>query len=326
MAMQTLLRREGFPGRVMRVGAGLAVAAGLMGACAKGRVSAQPAERAQEAAPANVTREADELLTRLEHAGEGITDLTADINFDKTFALQGDEQRRIGKLYFRSETPRADGKPGRRAFAVTFTRMYVGDRVEDDPVTYIFDGEWLLEKHAKAKHFEKRQVARPGDNFDPLRIGEGPFPMPIGQKKGDIVSRYQVALEPAEGGLDPAMPPAPSLIKFASSNGGSLQLHLVPLPDRSSDNLKDIRLWYNKSDLLPRMARTVNGAGDVTIVQLLNVRTDVKVPEKELDTTTPGPGWDGQVQEWREPVAGGARAPIEPGIRQPGPGVEEKKR
>jgi hypothetical protein len=326
MAMQTMLGRAGFLAGVTWVGAGLVVAAGLMGACASGQMNAQPAERAQTEAPTSVTPEADELLTRLEHAGEGITDLTADINYDKTFPLQGDEQRRIGKLYFRSEPPQTDGKPGRRAFAVTFTKMYVGDRVEDDPVTYIFDGQWLLVKYAKAKRYEKRQVARPGDNFDPLRIGEGPFPMPIGQKKGDIVSRYQVAMEPTEGGLDPATPPGPSLIKFALNNGGSFQLHLVPLPDRSSDNLKDIRLWYNKADLLPRMARTENGAGEVSIVQLLNVRTDVKVPEKELDTTTPGAGWDGQTSEWREPVADGARSAMEPGIRQAGPGVEEKKR
>ena len=40
-------------------------------------------------------------------------------------------------------------------------------------------GEWFVEKLGNDKQMFKRAIIAPGEKIDPLRIGEGPFPLPI---------------------------------------------------------------------------------------------------------------------------------------------------
>ena len=172
-------------------------------------VAAQPA-----AAQPGEFASADDLLKAMERADENLTSLTADIRYDRTFELQGDRQVRTGKLYFVSGgKPGAEGAPAtERRFAVAFKDLLVGDTFREEPKSYTFDGQWLVEKYPKENPplFIKRQVVPPGQKFDPLRIGEGPFPLPIGQKAADIRQRFDVQLLPAAAGLDAAADAEPA--------------------------------------------------------------------------------------------------------------------
>lgn len=249
---------------------------------------------------------ADELLVTLEDADKGMRTLVADISYDKVLATVGDRQTRLGKLYFDNGV----GGAGRR-FAIRFDKLYTGPREESDPEIYVFDGQWLLQKHPKAKWYEKRQVVPPGQKFDPLKIGEGPFPIPIGQKRDDILARYNAELLKPEEGLNPKDKDQADLISFVA---GSYQLRLVPRADRpDQDKFKEIRLWYRADkggNLLPVMARTIQVSpepgedGDESLVRLLNVKLNLEIPPGETDTATPpaAEGWDGQVVDFREPT------------------------
>lgn len=261
----------------------------------------------REAAP---PRNADELLNALEHADADLRSLSAQIRYDRTFELQGDRQTRTGRLVFdagRDDAPPAGSgiqpREPRRKFGILFDTLKVGDRLEQNPQHFIFDGEWLIEKEPAHKQAQKRQVVPPGEKFDPLRIGEGPFPIPIGQKRDDILSRYNAELVPMDDGIAED----PDLVAFASRLGTAWQLRLVPLPERAAtDEFQEVRLWYigeGKDRLLPRMARTVSRGGDVSVVQLINVEKNAPIDPALLDTTTPE-GWDVQVTHWREPAAG----------------------
>lgn len=251
---------------------------------------------------------ADELLTALETADAGMTTLTADIVYDKTFGTAGDRQARVGKLYFQSLPPDvAVPEPGMkrdRRFAIHFETLVVGQREEADPQIYIFDGTWLLEKRPNDKRFVRRQVVPAGEQFDPLKIGEGPLPIPIGQRKDDILSRYDAELLPAADGLTDA--------KQLAFVEGAYQLKLIPKPERRhEDKFAEIRLWY-KADkdvgnrLIPRMARTMTSAadlgaqeGDESLVRLVKVRVNDDIPAGMIDPKPPGEGWDGQIVEFR---------------------------
>ncbi|MDX2016618.1 MAG: hypothetical protein SFY95_03130 [Planctomycetota bacterium] len=244
----------------------------------------------------------DDLLTALERADEGLKTLTADIVYDKVFDLAGDQQTRRGKVYFEALAgqPGSEGTKARR-FAIDFDQLIVGGatgRVENERKGYIFDGQWLVERTPGQKQIIKRQVAPPGEKFDPLRIGEGPLPLPIGQKKSDILSRYRAELLPADKDV------AEGDKGFVM---GSYQLRLVPRPERErEDEFREIRLWYRASgdgaNLLPRMARTRARSGDETTVRLINVKLNAAIPAEVMDTTTP-PGWDADIRPWRGKVS-----------------------
>lgn len=264
---------------------------------------------------------ADELLTALETADASLRTLNAEIRYDRSFAIQGDRQVRTGTLYFVTDEPKTAGEKRSRRFAIRFEQLAVGERIEKETKDYIFDGSWLVEREPSRKRFNKRQIVPEGQSFDPLRIGEGPMPIPIGQRKADILARYDAKLLPAEDGLEDA--------KERRFVAKSYQLLLTPKPELAeSDEFVNIRLWYRADSdglLLPRMARTENKSGDESLVQLINVKVNDRrsIPDGLFSTEVPRGGWDVTVQAWR----GAAPTPVvrTPGVDVPGvdvPGLE----
>jgi len=261
---------------------------------------------------------ADELLAALEEADKGLKTLTADLIYDRTFATAGDQQSRKGKLYFVVSGSGDNGEPkgsetSSRKFAIHFDTIIIGGRTDTDPRQYIFDGQWLLEKYLKDKRATKRQVVPPGEKFDPLRIGEGPMPIPIGQRRADILGRYSATLLAAGDGLD--VNDEKDLVEFVA---GSYQLKLVPRPERASEEkFTEIRLWYRADAdgrILPRMAKTINALagepgekGDESLVRLLSVVQNGAIPAGAIDTQIPD-GWDSQTIPFREAATRTRRA------------------
>ncbi|MCC5786598.1 MAG: hypothetical protein JJU33_07855 [Phycisphaerales bacterium] len=251
----------------------------------------------EPAEPEAPIRTADDLLLALEREGEGIRTLRAGIRYQREFAVAGDIQTRTGTLYYRSR-PSDEGGPDSRAFAVNFDTMQVGGVLHRDrEMVYIFDGSWVVEKHPRERQFIKRRVVPEGQAFDPLRLGEGPFPIPIGQKRDDIVERFEATLVPVEEGLWDD-----ELVDFASRST-TFQLRLVPRPAYSRElELTEVRIWYEQSSegplrLLPRMAWTKTADEDESIVQLINVRFNEPLPEGVIDTEPPGAGWDVDIRD-----------------------------
>lgn len=276
--------------------------------------SAQPERtpapaRAAEGDPGEIAS-LDALLDALEAAGGDIDALTARVQYTRTFAIAGDTQTRQGQLFYQvlrpaTPDPRA-GAEDRKRFAVRFeTLILQGGRVEDEVKDYIFDGEWFVERTPASRQFIKRQIVPPGERFDPLKVGEGPFPLPIGQKRADILAEYEASI------VDPAEGLGESLAAFVTRDAGTHRLRLIPRdPDASS---REVEVWYRRDTLLPRLARTVSAEGDESFVQLVDVRQNA---DAELDMTifniaTPraGSGWDVRVEPWRGSVA----APERPG-------------
>lgn len=262
---------------------------------------AAPAEKSPPVAPAapEITT-ADELLDELEKADKTLRSLIADIKYDRVFEIQGDRQIRIGKVYYQDLGALKDGVRDRK-FGIRFTSLQIGKRLENEIYEVIFDGQWFVERRPAKKEFTKTQVARPGSNFDALRVGQGPFPLPVGQKKSDMLARYDATLLPSAEGLTANdEKETPALLDFVK---GAYQLKLTVKPELAgSEELQEIRLWYRRGDdgaLLPRLARTVNRAGDVSLVQMINVRLNETLPTDVLDTTSPKAeeGWNVQVRE-----------------------------
>ncbi len=236
----------------------------------------------------------NQLLDALETADQNIQKLSAKILYEREYALAGDVQTRDGNVSF-VVTEKPGGKKS-RAFAVVFETTIVGDRSEADGRTFVFDGQWLTERIPEEKLVLRRQVAPPGSDFDPLRIGEGPLPLPLGQKKTDILANYNAQLRAADDGIEDNE----GLVKFTA---GCAQLMLVPNEVRSPhDDFEEIRLWYKKDEqgLFPRMAMTLNKTGDQVVVRLWNVKLndEAEIDPASFDDKIPE-GWDADIQPYR---------------------------
>ncbi len=243
---------------------------------------------------------ADDLLIALETVDADLHSLTTDIRWAQTFSLAGDEQLRTGHLSYRVTPPDDQGLPPQRAFAVEFSQKWVGARIASpERIDYVFDGEWFLERiHADHQAF-KRQVVPPGQRADPLRIGEGPFPIPVGQKRDEILARFTAEL------IDPVADLDPRLVEFVQDGAGTFALELVPHPDLVEDTTwRRIRIWYDRDTLEPRLAWTINAAEDESYVQLLNIKRDVEIDEGVFSTSVPMEGWELFVTPWTAPLGG----------------------
>ncbi len=237
---------------------------------------------------------ADDLLRELERAGESVTRFSATVRYVKTFAIAGDTETRDGSLVFVTDAA-DDGATPRRRFLIEFDRLTVGRRVEQKPQTYVFDGRWLLERLPSEKQIVKREVVPPGERWDPLRLGEGPFPVPVGQRREDVLREFSAELLPPADGLE-----SDALRTYAAD---CWQLRLTPHPELADNaDFEEVRVWYDKADLLPRVVRTVSPSGDESLVQLRDVRTNeaVRVDEKAMSTDLPAKrdGWAIKVEPW----------------------------
>ncbi|HYE02337.1 MAG TPA: hypothetical protein VD963_03775 [Phycisphaerales bacterium] len=274
--------------------------------------SPPPQSPTAQPAAAGVTGEAataEELLDRLERAGNDLAALTAQVKYTRVLSgIEGQEtQTRQGDLYFEAmdagQSPTAEP---RRRFAVHFDQLRLGQERRPEDRWFIFDGQWLVEKDGLARQLNKRRVVPPGEVADPLRLGEGPFPLPIGQARRDILARYRATL------LDPRQD-WPGDQPFPAYMADTYQLHLVAHPDRpDTGEFREVRIWYRKADLLPRLARTINTDGTSTEVLLINLKTfaaaagtaapdNHPIPPGVFDTSAPT-GWNVHVDEFRRPV------------------------
>jgi hypothetical protein len=255
--------------------------------------SAPPPVPAPAAVAADIT--VDALLDRLEKADADLRTLTAQVVYDRSFFLQGDRHTRFGRIAFRSDPAPDPADPPRRAFILVFDKLFVDGLEKVEGTSWIFDGEWLVEKRVPDKMFTKRRIAPPGERFDPFRVGNdnAMIPLPIGQRKADILSEFKAEIVPSTQTLEEEP-------NFAEAVKDAYQLHLKPLVRNEKNQFIDIRLWYTRDSFLPLMSRAVNKAGDVSIVQLVGTTLNAEdFPHAQVSTAEPSPqeGYTIQIED-----------------------------
>lgn len=230
-----------------------------------GPAPAQPMPAAD--ADPDATPQVVQWLDKLEARGREIRNLQANLVYRKVNTLLLDEQIRTGALLYVAATPE---EPAR--FAIDFTSLIVNDTVKPDQTTWIFDGQWLVEKQPAQKLFIKRQVVAPGKRLDPLAV-DGPFPLPLGQKRDDVLRRFHVELAPTD-------------------KAGLVHLKLTPR-NQNESQFRGVDMWIDRESLLPVEVTTLDESENQTRVQISKPRVNELAPEdvgKRFDTTSPAPG------------------------------------
>ncbi len=194
----------------------------------------------------------DKILTRLET--RDINDLHAKVSWKLKHIIDSDEDAltKHGEIWYQRVQPVP-------RFLIHFQRKVVSKRQHKLDERHMFDGRWYIEMNSETRSFVRREVRREGDTSDPYRIGEGPFPVPFGQKKADILREFDVALvPPAE--RDPE---------------NTDHLRLTPRPGSpSADSYKVVDVWIAQEGRhagLPIQVETAKLDGTGTVNSTLTI-------------------------------------------------------
>ncbi|UCD74382.1 MAG: hypothetical protein JSV91_11395 [Phycisphaerales bacterium] len=227
------------------------------------------------------------LLDELEGSAADLTTFTADVLYQTEDALLGQKVSRRGAIAYAVEA-----ETNRKKFAIRFNQIIESGRLRERQKHYIFSDRWLVEIDHAEKTFIKREIVPPGKEFDPLKLGEGPFPLPIGQARADVLARFDVGLIelPEEG----------SLARLRDT----LQVHGLRLKPKAgtaeAEDYDHIDLFYDKNTLLPAGVEVIETNGDRKIARLENLKRNPEL-EDDFNVAEPDPTvWRIDVRPWQD--------------------------
>ena len=227
------------------------------------------------------------LLDRLETAGNDLRDFSADITYYLWDAML--ERREISSGEILYEVRPDDGS---RRFAILVTSVIVGNHKNNQNKRYIFDGSWFVEIDDDNRMFTKRQIVAPGERFDPLKLGEGPFPMPLGQRRQDVLARFEASL--LQGTRHEV------LARFLA--GKQIEgLKLVPRPSTpQARDIAEVEIFYDAATLLPLGIVLTETNGNRKTVMLRHLKRNQGIDESKLSIEEPDPkDWQIDVRPWQ---------------------------
>lgn len=253
-----------------------------------------------QAAPVTPQDEAvTQLLDRLEVAGKALTTLVGRVALERQDALVGDNELRRGRLVLEQQN-------GARSFAFRFEEFIdVNGRSDRHLDHWIYSDGWLCELDARNKSFTKRQIVAPGQQLDPLKLGEGPFPIPTGQPKSEVLARFEVCLASL-----------PSDVPLWKNLAGVDGLRLTPKSGSGMESeFKTVEVFYDHETLAPLGVRLTKPNLDTTIVRVSAFTVNAPLSEEDrasLKIPDPDPKlWAIDVRPWK-PALDAPTAPTKP--------------
>ena len=265
----------------------------------KNKVSAQQevakplsdsATSATAASPVDATaqfKSADAMLSALEKAGDNIRTLRANVIYDRVDAVSENRERRTGQIVLTQDSQQLKS----RTLAIMFDQFIdASGHASPQVQRFVFQAGWLYEFDDARHQLIARELVPPGEQLDPLRIGEGPVPIPIGQQQEEVLRRFEVQLAP--------LPEQPLLKRLVNIQG----LVMRPKLNAGVDpDLAEIYVWYDLDTLMPVAVAATTKGGDQKILLLakIELNKELDAAAKALLATQP-PTADGVA--WRRDV------------------------
>jgi len=211
-----------------------------------------------------------QLLDRVESSAANLESFTASVYYETYDDLLDRREIRLGKLIYRITRP-DDAERDITSFAVLFDSLIIGARRSNRMKHYIFHDRWLAEVDHEARQFIKRELVPPGRQLDPLKLGEGPIPLPIGQPKDEVLARFEVTLieRPDDG----------PLAKLDNVDG----LLLIPREGTpEADEYRRVELFYDQETNLPVGINAIELNGNRKTVRLSDVKRNPDLTDEQL--------------------------------------------
>lgn len=249
---------------------------GVRGAAMKSPPATGVASRpARIAAPsARVMR----VLRLLQKRAQTLHNFTADVRV-KTQHLRTDETDiDIGRIWYQR-------RGSRTRFDIRLNTLVVDGAIAKRHADHdiIFDGRWLIDRNGAAKIFRKTAVAPPGRRFNPLELGAGPIPIPIGQNPAEVLREFTVSLR-----------------KNRRRTPGIIHLRLTPR-QKNMFTFKILDFQIDRKIRLPVKIVRINSDGSPTTATLRHVRINQKMRHHfPVQTPPAGSGWTVEIHHWKD--------------------------
>ncbi|MFW6146666.1 MAG: LolA family protein, partial [Planctomycetota bacterium] len=239
-----------------------------------------------------VSPDVERVLDRVEAAGRKIRRLTAEVRYTEEELLFAERTTYTGRVWYAQDPD--DQVPPR--FRIRFDAIRSGGHRRRTDRDYVFyndaNGQWLISRNGDIKQIVKYHVAPAGSETDPLELGQGPFPVPFGQRKDRVLSLFEVTTRPTTEG-DP---------------DGTTFLKLVPR-DAATDafRVRWIEIWVNDAGL-PVKIRTEDTHGETrktAVFRALKINPAFEGSVFELPWPSAGSGWERRIEPLPEQSPGG---------------------
>lgn len=187
--------------------------------------------------PLPATATSDDILDALHARGQNLKAFTANVSLDEIDALSGDTTTLVGKTLFQ------DKGDNDSRLLVAFTKKVINKKESEFKQIYLLDAGWLTDRDYKNKIEVKRQTLKPGQKINLIKLGEGPFPLPVGQPREEVLKMFDVKL----------IPPA----KTDPEN--TLHITLSPKPQSQFERkFKEINVWVQTTTHFPIQIATTD--------------------------------------------------------------------
>jgi len=214
----------------------------------------------------------DAVLNQLHTRGADLKSMAADVKLMTRDSDLGDDDwdANVGTMVLERK-PDDDTR-----VRVTFTERTRGKRTEKARRDYVIDGPSLVDRDWKAKKQTTRIVRRPGEKLDLFKLGEGPFPMPLGQKPEDVRKEFTVK---------PAAPEKPT--------AGVTYIELTPIAGSPmAQRFSRVTVGVNSDGWPVEVETSDKNAVIVTRAVLSNIRVNNAVAGKEFELEPIDDSWD----------------------------------
>jgi len=227
----------------------------------------------------------DTVLDALDQRGKSMKEFTADVQLTTEDTAIGDPNTRTGKVLFQK---RGDQGDARLNVQLDFQIKKSGGQFIKvaSKQQYLLEKGWLYDLDFAKRLRNERQVSKPGDKVNLLKLGEGPFPLPIGQSKEDVHKNFDVKMKPLAKG-DPS---------------DTIHLELTPREGTSlAKRFSRIDAWVDRSSNMPTRIDTLDAAGsEQRSTQLTNIVVNPSDKLKDDDfKLPPTTGWDVHVDKFQ---------------------------
>lgn len=201
-------------------------------------------------------------LNALHDSGANLKSLAADISLKTVSGDFNDENTKIG-TFLLQKLPGGDTR-----IRASFTERRSGtNKIVKDRRDYVLAGPDLIERDYQAKKQTTRQIREPGQKLDLFKLGEGPFPLPVGQAREDVLKDFDVEELPNN---DKAVL---AVIKLSPKPATAL-----------ADKFKSITVKIDRETKLPTEIKTVDKQQiDQNTATLTKIRVNDAIGDKAFD-------------------------------------------
>jgi outer membrane lipoprotein-sorting protein len=214
-----------------------------------------------------------EILDALDARGKDLKDFSAQVSLATTDDSTGDSSSTSGKVIYQSKGN------GDARIIVSFDKWITATNLmQKINHRYVLDNGVLDDRDYTENRETINHVLKPGEKLDLFKLGEGPFPLPLGQDKADVLTQF-------------------AAVKIAPESGDPAQtVHLQLTPKAGSQfagNYKTIDIWVDMTTGMPRRIQTddVNQTTTRT-TDLTNVKVNSGVTDKDFILPPMPPGSD----------------------------------